>query len=365
MWKKKKIGLLGLVVVMVALVLNGTAFAGQEVQSEDKPLIVAIKSIPPFVIIEDERITGFSIDLWEEIAQQMEIPFEYVVVDTVEEQLQMITDGEADLAIAAITINSEREDIMDFSYPYYSSGLQIMTRSGGGQLARGLLSVVLSPEALQIILGFILVMFIFGNLVWLAERKKNSEQFPQGYSQGVWEGIWWSIVSVTTVGYGDKAPQTVFGRLLGMFTILFGLFLIANFTAAITSQLTLEGIRSSINSVDDLPGKRVVTVADSTASQYLTDNYIRHNTTETIEEAIEQLINDQTDAIVYDAPILQYLAITEAKGEVQVVGSVLQPEYYGVPLPLESPYRKIINKALLDAVQNGALEEIRQKWFGE
>ena len=365
MWKKKKIGIIGLVIIIVTLAHFGTAIAGPEAQSEDEALIVAIKSIPPFVIIEDERITGFSIDVWEEIAQQMEIPFEYVVVDTVEDQLQMITDGEADLAIAAITINSEREDMMDFSYPYYSSGLQIMTRSGVGQLAWNFLSVILSPEALQIVFAFVFIMFIIGNLVWLLERKKNSEEFPQGYLKGVWEGIWWSIVTVTTVGYGDKAPRSTLGRLLGMFTILFGLFLIANFTAAITTQLTLEGIRSSINSVDDLPGKRVVTVADSTASQYLTDNFIRHNTTETIEDAVEQLINDGADAIVFDAPILRYLAITEAKGEVQVVSSVLQPEYYGVPLPLGSPYRKIINKAILDAVQNGTLDEVRQKWFGE
>ena len=365
MWKKKKIGIIGLVIIIVTLFRFGPAIAEPEAQSDGEPLIVVIKSIPPFVIIEDERISGFSIDLWEELAQQMEIPFEYVVVDTVEDQLQMIVDGEADLAISAITINSEREDMMDFSDPYYNSGLRIMTRSGGGQLAWNLLSLVLSPEALEIVFAFVFIMFIIGNLVWLLERKKNSEEFPQGYLKGVWEGIWWSIVTVTTVGYGDKAPRSIFGRLLGMSTILFGLFLIANFTAAITTQLTLEGLRSSISSVEDLPGKRVVTVADSTASQYLTDNYIHHNTTETIEEAVEQLINDQADAIVYDGPILQYLAITEAKGEVQVVGAVLQPEFYGVPLPLGSPYRKIINKAIMDAVQNGALDEVRQKWFGE
>jgi ABC-type amino acid transport substrate-binding protein len=283
----------------------------------------------------------------------------------VEDQLQMVTDGEADLAIAAITINSEREDTLDFSYPYYNSGLQIMTRAGGGQLARGLLSVALSPEALQIVLGFLLIMFIFGNLIWFFERKKNNEEFPQSYFKGVWEGIWWSVVTVTTVGYGDKAPRSFIGRLLGIFTILFGLFLIANFTASITTQLTLEGIQSSINSVDDLPGKRVVTVADSTASQYLTDNYIGHTTTETIEEAVEQLANDQADAIVYDAPILQFLANTGAKGKVQVVGSILQPEYYGVAFPLDSPYRKTVNKALLDAFQNGTIDEIGEKWFGQ
>ncbi len=367
MWKDKKfvIAALAIIASIAILLPLKTAVAGPATQSEDEPLVVAIKSIPPFVIIDKERITGFSIDLWEEMAEQIGLPYEYTTVDTVEDQLQMIGDGDADLAIAAITVNSEREDLFDFSYPYYDSGLQIMTRLGGGQVVRGLVSVALSPESLRIIFIFSLTMFIIGNLVWLFERKKNSEEFPQSYLKGVWEGIWWSVVTVTTVGYGDKSPRSVIGRLLGMFTIIFGLFLIANFTAAITTQLTLEGIRSSINSMEDLPGKRVVTVADSTAAQYLSDNFIRHNTTQTIEEAVEQLINDQADAIVYDAPILQFLANTEGKGDVQVVGSILQPEQYAIALPLDSPHRKEVNKALLDAYQNGTYYEVHGKWFGE
>ncbi|MCB0192009.1 MAG: transporter substrate-binding domain-containing protein [Anaerolineae bacterium] len=114
-----------------------------------------------------------------------------------------------------------------------------------------------------------------------------------------------------------------------------------------------------------IAGKRVVTVVGSTAAQYLTDNYIGFSTTETIEEAIDQLINGHADAIVYDAPVLQYLAITEAKGEVQVVGSILQPEYYGMALPLGSPLRKVVNKAILDAFQNGTFDDLHAKWFGE
>lgn len=366
MRKARVIGIARLLVIVLALLLShAPADAAPATQTGNKELVVAVKSIPPFVIIEDERITGFSIDLWEELAKEIEATYEYVVVETVEEQLQMLEDGDADLAIAAITVNSEREELFDFAYPYYDSGLQIMTGLGGGQAVRGLAAVALSPESLQIILGFLLTMFFIGNLAWLSERKKNSEEFPQSYLKGVWEGIWWSVVTVTTVGYGDRAPRTIIGRILGMFTIIFGLFLIANFTASITTQLTLEGIRSPIDSIEDLPGKRVVTVLDSTSAEYLTENFVRYSTTETIEEAVEQLIDDQVDAVVYDAPILQFLANTQAKGQAQVVGSILQPEQYAIAFPLDSLNRKEVNKALLESYQNGAYQEIHAKWFGE
>ena len=366
MWKVREIRAIGFSIVMVvALSQFGTAAAGPRAQSEGEPLVVATMPNPPFVITGGERITGYSIDLWEEIAQQSGLAYEYVVADTVEDQLQMVADGKADLAIGAISMNSEREDSLDFSHPYYTSGQQIMTPYGRGQVANNLLTIALSPAARQTVLGFVAIMFIIGNLMWLSERKKNSEQFPQSYFKGVWEGMWWAIVTVATVGYGDKVPRTAIGRLLGMVTILLGLLLIADFIAAITSQLTLEATRSPISSVEDLLGKRVLTVADSAAAQYLTENFIRFSTTETIDEAVEQLADDQADAIVYDAPILQHLAVTEGRGEVQVAGPLLQPETLGIAFPLGSPHRKTINKALLDAVQNGAYAEISQKWFGE
>lgn len=172
-------------------------------------------------------------------------------------------------------------------------------------------------------------------------------------------------MTVTTVGYGDKVPRSILGRVLGMFWILAGLFLIANFTAAITTNLTLEGIRGSINSVDNLAGNAVVTVTDRTASEYLSDQGIVHTQVETIEEAYEHLSDGRADALVYDAPVLQFYAAGEGQGMVQLVGSKLRPEWYTIALPLDSPYRKEINKAMLDVTDGGAYREISEKWFGE
>ena len=47
------------------------------------------------------------------------------------------------------------------------------------------------------------LLFIFGNLIWLAERRRNTEQFPRQYLHGVGNGMWFGLVTLTTVGYGD------------------------------------------------------------------------------------------------------------------------------------------------------------------
>ena len=51
----------------------------------------------------------------------------------------------------------------------------------------------------------------------------------------VWVGMWWSIQTVTTVGYGDVTPKDVAGRLVGALVMLEGIAFLAIVTAAITS----------------------------------------------------------------------------------------------------------------------------------
>jgi voltage-gated potassium channel len=48
-------------------------------------------------------------------------------------------------------------------------------------------------------------------------------------------GLWWSVQTVTTVGYGDHVPTNVAGQLVAAFVMLLGLAFLAVITAAITS----------------------------------------------------------------------------------------------------------------------------------
>jgi voltage-gated potassium channel len=52
----------------------------------------------------------------------------------------------------------------------------------------------------------------------------------------LWDGIWWAVVTVTTVGYGDLYPKSVEGRIIGMIVMLFGIGFLSVLTATIASR---------------------------------------------------------------------------------------------------------------------------------
>ena len=71
-----------------------------------------------------------------------------------------------------------------------------------------------------------IAVIVFG----IVERLVDPKTF-----HSVWMGMWWSIQTVTTVGYGDVVPDQTAGKVIAAFLMLGGLSLLSVVTAAITS----------------------------------------------------------------------------------------------------------------------------------
>lgn len=353
--------------LLIAMIFGGAM--PLSAQDDDTPpaeretLQVVTKSFEPFVTVEtDDTVTGFSIDLWRELARRLDVDFEFVVVETVTEQLDAVRDGEADLAIAGISITSEREETIDFSFPFYDAGLQILTQRETRLPLGTLLRAFFSPALLEIVLIFAVVIVIAAHVMWFLEHRENDD-FRSSYVHGIGGAIWWAAVTVTTVGYGDKTPKGAVGRIFGLLWMFLGLFLIANFTAGVTTVITLEELRGNISTVQDLRGKAVVTLDGSTADDYLREQRIAARRVPTIEGAYALLLNSEAQAVVYDSPALQFFAANEGQGRTQLVGPIFNSESYGIALPENSPLREPINHALLEMREDGTLASINAQYF--
>jgi len=332
-----------------------------------KVLRVVTKRFEPFVIYQDREYTGFSIELWDKIAASLGLEYELYGVNTIAKLLDEVERHAADVAIAGISITVKREQVLDFSHAFFETGLQIMVREGSGSILGEVISkvfsVIFSRELLYGVTIFFIVLFIAAHVIWVLERRHNP-QFPENYPQGIWQGVWWAVVTVTTVGYGDKTPKGTFGRLFGVVWILAGYFVFAYFTASVTTTATVQELHGIIDSPRDLFGKQVATVEKSTAADYLAGQGIPAVKVEDVDSAFPLLESGKVDAIVYDAPVLQHHASKTGKGKVKVVGLLFQEQNYGIALQVQSPYREKINIALLKLIESGAYQEIVDKWFG-
>ena len=84
-----------------------------------------------------------------------------------------------------------------------------------------------------------------------------------------------------------------------------------------------------------------------------------------IDEAVAALHDGSTDAIVGDAPVLEYYAHTHPEGRVEVIGGLFEPDKYGFGLTLNSPLTKRLTIELLGAHEHGLVEQLHDKYFGE
>ena len=358
-------GLFPLVLALFGLLLPASSAEPIRAQDGQAPqaLTIVTKEIEPFVFVNQGEVSGFSIDLWRALAMEMGVDFNFEIVTTVQDQLDALETRQADAAIAAISITAEREESIDFSHRYFESGLGILTRSSSRTPFLDIFRLALSPNLVRLFAFMLVSILVAGHIFWLVERRRN-EDFPRSYLGGVWEGIWWAATTVTTVGYGDRTPLGGLGRLFAILWMFAGLFIIANFTAGVTSQLTLQKLEGAINGPADLRGRRVVTVTGSTSDTWLAGEGIRHQVVDTIEAAYALLDAGSVQAVVYDHPVLLYYAQQNEDKELVVPGGPFNVEDYGIAFPAGSPLREEVNRALLVLFESGAYEQIYDRWYG-
>ena len=333
-------------------------------QAPAKPLRVATRMIPPFVYEESRKLTGFSVDLWQSISEELKLKSEMQVNPTVQDLLSAVKAGKADLGIAAISITSERSKEYDFSQPMFDSGLQILTRtqSGGGSVTDAL-GVLLSSAVLPFVAVTLVFILVPAHIVWWSERRHPRGMIEsKAYFPGIFEACWWAASTLAT--QADQMPRSALGRIMAVLWMFTSVVFVAYFTANVTTAMTVQQLQGDIKGPEDLPGKQVATTTGSTSAMYLRQQNIQVSEFQKIEQAYDALLKGQADAVVFDSPVLLYYAAHEGRGKVSVAGSVFRKESYGIVFPQNSAYRRPVDNALLTLKENGTYQRLYDKWFG-
>ncbi len=334
---------------LIATNLRAETASPQTPLSSETALRIGVKVAPPFVMQDDQGIFhGISIELWHRIAQELEVNYEFVAQD-LNGLIAGLQNGSLDASVAALTVTAERAEMIDFSHPFHTTGLAIAASEAGSPVTNTL-KRLFSLDFLTALGALVGVLMLVGLALWLVERKKNAAMFGGKAAEGIGSSFWWAAVTMTTVGYGDKAPITFWGRVIALVWMFAAIIIISSFTAAIATSLTVGHFSSNVQNAEDLPRVRVATLPNSAAAAWLEDNRIRYQPVATVGEGLDGIQSKRVDAVVYDKPLLQYTLTQSPEKNARILPGVFLRQDYAIALPKDSTLREALNVALLKVI---------------
>jgi ABC-type amino acid transport substrate-binding protein len=351
-------------VAILVVLLHGVCLAqpGSSGASE-KELIIATKEAPPFVMKRpDCTLYGISIDLWRRIAERLHLRYRFAEQATIHEVLEGTANGSFDAAIAALTATAARERVVDFTQPYYSTGLGIAVPENENEWV-SVLRTVMSFGFFQAVLVLLGMAVGVGIVIWLLERRRT-DHFGGGM-KGLGTGIWWSTIAMTRGGAAQNAPTTLAGRIIGTGWMIASVITFAIFTAGITSTLTKKGLQGVVHGVNDLRSVRVGAPVGSTTVDYLDRRRIRHRGFPDPQAGLQALQAGSIDAFVYDKPLLTWLILQNYSSTLRVLEVVFDAQHYAIAMPKGSPLRRMLDTALLEETESDWWEQTLFQYLGK
>ncbi|KAK6185015.1 hypothetical protein SNE40_007344 [Patella caerulea] len=391
--------------------------------------IVTVSDIPPFVyklLSPNDTYKGYCIDLLNKIAENMDFDFDIYespdnLYGSMDENghwngaIKELIDKKADIAIGPISVMAERENVIDFTVPYYDLvGLTILMKKPEFDYSLVKFLSVLDTEVWFCIIGafflFSILICVFDKLSPFSYQNNTIDWNGEGSEPRVFtlkEGIWFCMMSLTPQG-GGETPRALSGRLVAATWWLFGFIIIATYTANLAAFLTVSRLETPIESLDDLSTQFKVKYAPMNGSNALiyfnrmadiekkfygiwknmslddslgaveraklavwdypvSDKYTKlwETMQESVfpadkEEALQRVLTGEF-AYIGDATVNKYATLTNC--EVWEVGEEFSRKPYALAVQEGSPLRSQLSNVILQLINQRELEELKTKWW--
>lgn len=328
---------------------------------ENKTIKVGISPLTPFVIKTRYRYDGFEIDLWEEIAQRLNIKFKYIKVPF-NKLLNGVKNSIYDIAFSGITINKEREKKFNFCHSYLGSGLLILSKTNNQKKFLEKARNGFFNELIKITLFFIGLIFFISNVIWFF--KKSAGLIDPGYFSGIIQTTQYIIYSISNSYFQDIIPHQTTGKIFIVLIILLSVITILYHIIKVGLFLTKKEENFDPQIIEELKNKKVATEYGSTSEKLLKSYKIKTKKCKKIETAFKKLKNNYIDAVVYDAlPILHY--IKENTNEFKISPKIDENQSYAIAIKQNSDLVGKIDNEILQMKEDGYFDFLYKKWFGD
>jgi ABC-type amino acid transport substrate-binding protein len=352
--------------LFVTLVVLPLFLAAAPACAEEKNRVVKVGlcATDPFVIdLGSGNYSGLACNVWEMVAARLGVKSEYVLYHSLGQFFEDVHIGKSDIVVGNLAVNHDRTKNLKFSFPWYDDGLRILVKNRGQSLSAWSILQQRGQIAVYIWIALLVVTLTIGQA--LLRRRKDAD-FPIGWLEGV-SLSFYEVVRSAKSGTIQKNFLGWAGYIILTVWMLFGFGLLAYVTSTLTSAMTTAGMQRSgdINSLNDLPGKRVVVIAHSIGERYMRETGARLLLLETMEEAMDALMKDDADALVMDAAELEYWVHSRPKVDVEVVGNIFNPFKYAFAANKKHAHlMDLVSEEVIRLLGDGTVESLKDKYFG-
>jgi polar amino acid transport system substrate-binding protein len=333
------------------------------------PLRVAVYDVEPYGGRDrDGLFTGASVDLWRRVAEDRHWQYELTLVSRMDDLLSGLEGHAYDVGIGAISITPERLARVDFSYPTHRSGVAAVFARRTGAASAFYDYGTAAGELGVLIIAILILLAVIGILMWWFERSYAKDSASESASAVTsWhEGVYWAVVTMTTVGYGDKTPKTHLGRALAVLWMVGSLVLVSLLTTNLIARMTVSMVEGTVaNRVSDLGGKRLGAVSGSSGAEYLDAQRLAYRKYENLPDAFDAMTSGKVDAVVNSIGALQYLTRTRFADTIAPPHGVLAPAYMGFALPMNSALKRPLDRALTVVSASSEWRSVEDTYFGQ
>ncbi|XP_033743043.1 glutamate receptor 2-like [Pecten maximus] len=345
----------------------------------------------PFV--GNDRYKGYALDIANELASRLKFNFTMTEVadnaygikvnGTWNGMIGELVRGDADLAIAPLTITFDREKDVDFTKPFMNIGISIMIKKPDIEKP-GVFSFM-QPLELGIWICILVAYAAVSVGLFLVSRCSPYEWKKVAALKGEYENdfsilnsFWFSTGALMLQG-SDTCPRSISGRIIGTVWWFFVLIIISTYTANLAAFLTVERMVAPIESADDLAKQTEIkygTISSGTTRKFFETSKVP------IYQQMWHFMSTQPSVMVGDMSTGiervrnskgKYAFLLESSGNEYInsrepcdtmrVGRNLNSKGFGIATPENYYLRDNINLAVLTIKENGFLHKLQQKWW--
>ncbi|XP_013173526.1 PREDICTED: glutamate receptor ionotropic, kainate 2-like [Papilio xuthus] len=292
----------------------------------------------------------------------------------------------AEMAISDITITSERSAVVEFSMPFMSLGISMLVRERDPQQPD--MFSFIKPLALDVWLYLATAYIIVSFVLLICARMSQGDwvnphpcnQHPENL-QNIWSlynCMWLTVGAIMTQGC-DILPRAAGSRWVTGMWWFFALIVTASYTANMSTFLSNSRRDNEIKDVKELSEQNEVSygvlINGSTYNFFENSNDSVYQKIWTVmksakptvftnnnDEGRDRVVRSKGNYVFFmESTAIEYYM--QRNCDLKMVGSKLDSKDYGIALHKNSPYKRLVDNAILALQETGDLLSLKKKWW--